>query len=218
MSQAFGRFNAIEITRFFLHGLFVVFPLTLFPVIPSGIGLPGLTAIVIFAGLFMYVLPVDRFSKSFELYSSGFDENLTKLMWGDDKRMAKYSRSVYDALFYDKLSEPLRNRIHFLVSLYYLYSRIAAVGLIYAIVFGGLFASSLSPTFATLLSGLLAEPVDVLALKFVILAIIEGATVFYGWSYANKVIDSVTRLETVVSMKYAQELQAISKTLMQSAH
>jgi hypothetical protein len=214
VSQALGRFSAIEITRFFLHGLFVVFPLTLFPVISSGVGLPGLAAIVIFAGLLMYVLPVDRFSKSFQLYSSGFDENLRKLMWGDDQKMSKYSRSVYDALFYDKLPEPLRYRIHFLVSLYYLYSRIAAAGLIYTIVFGGLFASSLSPTIANLLSGLLGESVGVLALKFAILAVIEGATVFYGWSYANKVIDSVTRLETVVSMKYAQELQAISKTLI----
>ena len=215
VSQILGRFSAIEITRFFLHGLFVVFPLTLFPIISDAIGLPGLVAVVIFAGLLMYVLPVDRFSNSFKLYSSGFDENLRKLIWGDDDKMSQYSRSVYDVLFYDKLPEPLRYRIHFLVSLYYLYSRIAVAGLFYAIVFAGLFVSSFVPNLATNISSLFGEAMTVAMLKFGILAVIEGVTVVYSWSYANKVIDSVTRLETVVSRFYAKELQDVSKALGQ---
>jgi hypothetical protein len=155
----------------------------------------------------MYVLPVDRFSQSFRRYSSGFDDNLRKLMWGDEQKFASYSRSVYDSIFYDKLAEPLRYRIHFLVSLYYLYSRVAAAGLFYSIGSAALLVCEVVPSTSNALTNFFVETQTVLEIKFLALAILEGGIALSSWRYANKTIDSVTNLETVLSRIYASELK-----------
>ncbi len=215
MSEFVGRFSSVEIVRFFLGGLFGVFPLALFPNLTSALGVFGAVTAVILAGLLLYVMPVDRFSDGFRYYSEGFNKELVT-MTGVKDDGSGLVRQIYDLFFFRELPEALRYRIQFSVSVYYLYSRIAFAGLCYTVLFLGLGVGLAIPPISSFLSGQLGEEPVVLALEFLLLIILESVTAYYGWKYAEKTIRATTNVELAACRVHSDALEAIFRSY--SAH
>jgi len=208
MSEFVSRFSSVEIIRFFLGGLFGVFPLALFPTLTSALGVFGAITAVILAGLLLYVMPADRFSSGFRYYSEGFNKELVGMTGLKDDGTG-FVRQVYDLFFFRELPDALRYRIQFSVSVYYLYSRIAFAGLCYAVLFVALGLGLTIPATNHFLSSQLGDTPIVLALKFLFLIALESVTAYYSWKYANKTIRATTNVELAACRVYHDSLKEL---------
>jgi hypothetical protein len=209
VSQFFARFSAIEIVRFFLHGLFGVFPVALFPRLASSLGVFGALVSVILAGLLLYVIPVDRFSSGFRYYTDGFNEELMRLTHFQGPKDSGLVRQIYDVFFFRDLPEAIRYRIQFNVSVYYLYSRIALAGLFYVALFIALASGLAFPPAAQFLTNEFGDGTYLLMSKFILLITLEFTVAFFSWRYANRTIRMTANVEMAASRVYYGSLKEI---------
>jgi len=218
MSEIFERFTSIEILRLFLHGLFFVFPLTLFPRLAGTLGSVGFITLVVFSGAILYASPVDAAFRVFRDYKAGIDNFIEKTVGIDRSKLKCDFRSLYDIVFYQRLGPALRTRIHFMVSLYYFYSRTFAACVFYLvfsvcwlILLSGFISSTVS-----WLPGLLEEDVTSLNAKLSIIVIFAACTSAFSFVYARNTLRSVVSLETAVIITYREDLKKIADLAVKS--
>jgi len=219
MPEIFERFTSIEILRLFLHGLFFVFPLTLFPRFVGTLGSVGFITLVVFSGAVLYASPVDAAFRVFRRdYKAGIDNFIEKIVGIDRSKLKCDFRSLYDIVFYRRLGSALRTRIHFMVSLYYFYSRTFAACAFY-LVFSFccllLLSGFISGTVSWLPS-LLKEDIASLNAKLWMIVIFTACTSAFSFVYARNTLRSVVSLENAVIIVYKEDLKKIANLAVKS--
>lgn len=190
MSDLLNKFNSIEILRFFLHGLFVVFPISIFPNIVNSIGPIGFTFLIIFSGIILYSIPIDNF---IPFYKKKYIEEINKIIKNICDKKIENPRALYDLYFYNEMGDNLRYRIHFYVSLYYLYSRIFISVILYSVLFIIILLCYFFEV-KTSIFGVLFE-LNPFPYKLISILILCLVSIILSFNAANNIIKLISELE-----------------------
>jgi hypothetical protein len=195
--------------RLFLHGIFTVYPLAFFPEIFNLITPTGIVLFAIVAGMILYAVPVDNVIPSYKkYYITGLNSHLMNTVGLEN---FPDIRSMYDIFFYEKLSPVIRYRIHWLVSLYYFYSRTFLVSLAQGSLFSITLLLSISPhpSFGPdILPGVSNS--DLLT-RSVILLVVSFGIALVAFRQSGKGIREVANLEKALVDYHKDQIQEIAR-------
>ena len=215
MSEIFQNFSAIEILRLFLHGLFFVFPLVVFPNFSSQLNIINLTTLIVVSGLILYAAPIDFF---FPIFKQKYKKEINLMINEVSKDLLKDikypvdPRSLYDIFYYDKLSRPLRYRIHYMVSLYYFYSRTFFASLFYIVLLPLIWLiKSVNVTSLFELKMILMNIFDS-DIKIILITLIFAIiTIFSYFKARNVLIETINLEKTIIACRSNEICEAIKK-------
>jgi hypothetical protein len=192
-----------------LHGVFALYPIAFFPEILYAISPTGIVLFAIVAGMILYAVPVDSLIPSYKkYYIKGLNDHLISIL---GLRGFKDVRSLYDVFFYEKLSEVIRYRIHWLVSLYYFYSRTCLVSLVQGTIFSLTFFLTLTPhppSSAGIIPGV-SNP-DLFARSILILSLSYGIAIV-AFRQSGRGIREVASLEMALVNYHNDDIREIAK-------
>ena len=203
-----GRFSAVDILRFFLHGTFALYPIAFFPEIINSIGPAGIVIFGIVAGMFLYAVPIDLLVPSYRRY---YDRELNEHIQSIVGRKLDNVRSVYDVFFYEKLNPDARYRVHFQVSLYYFYSRTWFVSLLHAIIFiPASFYLAIPRPPSSVLNTFPDEGWAVLLDKSIVLVVLSCVIAIVAFLQSSNVIKRVSSFEKALVNYHQKEIRDIA--------
>lgn len=215
MSEIFQNFSAIEILRLFLHGLFFVFPLVVFPNFSSQLNIISLTTLIVVSGLILYAAPIDFFFPIFKNHYKKEINSMINELSKEALKDMKYSidpRSLYDIFYYDKLSRPLRYRIHYMVSLYYFYSRTFFASLFYVVILPLILLIKYSNITSLLEFRMILMTIFDSDIKiFLIILIFAIITVFAYFKARNVLIETINLEKTIIACRSNEICEVIKK-------
>ena len=205
-----GRFSAVDILRFFLHGTFALYPIAFFPEIIDAIGPARVVIFGIVAGMFLYAVPIDLLVPSYRRY---YDRELNEHVESIVGRKLDNVRSLYDVFFYEKLTPDVRYRVHFQVSLYYFYSRTCFVSLLHAIIFAlaSLYLVIPRPP-SSVLNTFPNEGWMVLLDKSIVLVVLSCVIAIVAFLQSSNVIKRVSFFEKALVDYHSKEIREIALT------
>jgi hypothetical protein len=180
-----------------------------FPEVFNGISPTGIVLFAIVAGMILYAVPVDSLIPSYKkYYVKGLNDHLISIL---GLSSLKDVRSLYDVFFYERLSEVIRYRIHWLVSLYYFYSRTCLVSLVQGVIFSLTFFLTLTPhlpSSAGIIRGV-SDP-DLFARSILLLLLSYGIAIV-AFRQSGRGIREVASLEIALVNYHKEDIRAIAK-------